>query len=537
MSVALLDSGIRRRGDAVRRAAAALVAVLLGLLTAAPGAAAAQDPRQASTWLPYWDTDGAYGSIVGGAHLFRTVSPFWYRATSCTTVEGNPGAGSQGIVDGLHERGIAVVPTITATLPPAAAIACLGDPAQRAQHVQQVLEVARRSGYDGVELNYENLALTTDPRVAEQVRAAYSAFAVEACDGLRGAGRTCVHTVMARTDDSWSVWRGKLMPAVYDYRAIGAAADAVRVMAYDDHAPGTAPGPVAPWAWVHAVAAYSASTIPAGKAELGIPLYGRDWGGGRVGTLTAPEAEALAARHGVPVRWDEAQHAPTFRYTSAGSLHTVWFDDARAVADRAALARSYGLRGAYWAAGQEDGATWSTVAQVHTAVFWDVLGDPLRSAVERLAARGVVQGGSDGAFRPAAAVTRGQMAALLSRGFGLPAPAGPAPFPDAADSVHREAVAAVWEAGIAGGTGDGRFRPHDPVTRGQMATFLARALRLQACEDGRFPDVAAEDPHRPHVCAVARAGIAQGFGDGTYRPALALSRGQMATLLVRALGA
>jgi hypothetical protein len=429
------------------------------------------------------------------------------------------------------------VPTITATLSPAAAVACLGDPGQRAQHVQQVLEVARTSGYDGVELNYENLALTTDPHVGEQVRGAYSAFAVEVCDALHGAGRTCVHTVMARTDESWSVWRGKLMPAVYDYRAIGATADAVRVMAYDDHAPGTPPGPVAPWPWVQAVAAYSASTIPAGKGELGIPLYGRDWGGGRVATVTAPEAEALAREHGVPVRWDEAQHAPTFTYTSGAALHTVWFDDARAVADRAALARSYGLRGAYWAAGQEDGVTWSTVEQVHTAVFWDVLGDPLRSAVERLAARAVVQGGVDGAFRPGAPVTRGQMAAFLSRGFALPVPAGPAPFPDAADSVHREPIAAVWEARIAGGRADGTFGPHDPVTRGQMATFLARALQLQPCDDGRFADVAADDPHRPNVCAVARAGVAQGFGDGSYRPGLTLSRGQMALLLVRALGA
>ena len=522
-----------RRGTSVRLALAALLVAL----TAVPGgASAAPDPRSATTWLPYWDADNAFRSITGSAHLFATVSPFWYRADSCTAMGSNPGAGSAAVVDGLHARGIRVVPTITSTMSPQAAVACFGDAGQRAAHVQRVLEVVRTGAYDGVEINYENLALTTDQRVGEQVRAAYSAFAVDVCGALRSAGRTCVHTVMARTDDSWSVWRGKLMPAVYDYRAIGAAADAVRVMAYDDHAPGTPPGPVAPWGWVGAVAAYSAATLPPGKGELGIPLYGRDWGGGRVGTVTAPQAVALARSHGVPVRWDEAQHAPTFTYTSGGATHTVWFDDARAVADRAALARSHGLRGAYWVAGQEDSATWPTVEQVHTAVFWDVLGDPLRSAVERLASRGVVQGAPDGAYRPAVPVTRGQMAAFLARGFALPAPAGPAPFTDLGDTVHHEAVAQVWEAGIAGGTGDGRFQPHAPVTRGQMATFLARALSLAPCDDGRFPDVGPDDPHRPNVCAVAQAGVAQGFGDGTYRPGLALSRGQMALLLARALG-
>lgn len=510
----------------------AALAVALAAALAVPAGATAP-ARQASTWLPYWDNDVGFSRVLEDADLFHTVSPFWYRATSCTTMESNPGAGSTDVVAGLHQRGIAVVPTITSTMLPAAAVACFGDAARRAEHVARVLQVAER--YDGVEFNYEHLALTTDRATGERVRAAYSAFAADVCAALRDRAKRCLHTVMPRTDESWSVWRGKLLPAVYDYRAIGAAADVVRVMAYDDSAPGTPPGPIAPWTWTQAVAGYTAATVPAGKGELGIPLYGRDWGGGRVATVTAPQAEALARSQGVPVRWDEAQHAPTFQYSSGGATHTVWFNDARAVGERTRLARSLGLNAAFWVAGQEDGATWDAVRDVHTAVFWDAMSPAVRAAAEDLFARGVVQG-SGGAFQAELPVTRGQMASFLQRALELPPASQPPPFDDLGDTTHRDAVAAVWEAGIAGGQGDRTYAPHAAVTRGQMATFLARGFQLPPCEDGGFRDVGADDPHRTTICAAAAAGITQGNGDGTYRPGVTLNRGQMALLLSRALG-
>ena len=49
-------------------------------------------------------------------------------------------------------------------------------------------------------------------------------------------------TVMPRTSDAATVWRGKLIPAVYDYRHLGRVADRVRVMAYDQHAGRCGPG-------------------------------------------------------------------------------------------------------------------------------------------------------------------------------------------------------------------------------------------------------------------------------------------------------
>ena len=69
------------------------------------------------------------------------------------------------------------------------------------------------------------------------------------------------------------------------------------------------------------------------------------------------------------------------------------------------------------------------------------------------------------------------MATFLAGALHLQ-PAGTDPFGDVARSPHHDSIVAVSEAGIAGGYPDGTFRPNTAVTRGQAATFIARALSL-----------------------------------------------------------
>jgi spore germination protein YaaH len=141
------------------------------------------------------------------------------------------------------------------------------------------------------------------------------------CGALRAAHQQCVVTVMPRTDDSFAVWRSTLTPAVYDHRTLGAAATTLRVMAYDQHAPSTAPGPVGGYPWTSAVATYTRNRVSSGKVGLGAPLYGRDWRDGTATTVSAPQARALAASHHRPVLYDATQQAPHFTYRSGHVAH------------------------------------------------------------------------------------------------------------------------------------------------------------------------------------------------------------------------
>jgi spore germination protein len=354
-----------RRPRVVALAVAALVLGLLGgtpSLVGAEQADAVAARKSASAWLPYWDVRRAYRRVVSNADLFGTASPFWYDA-GCTGVSGHPGAGSRAVIGGLHRHRIKVVPTVTAAgLTPARAIRCLGNPGTRRRHVAALVGLSRSRAYDGIDIDYEHLALTSSPARALRVRRAFTAFVEQLCPALRRAGKTCIVTVMPRTSDRPAVWRSKLIPAVYDYARIAAAADRMRVMGYDQHASGTRPGPIAGYPWVCAVARYATSAAPADKVELGIPLYGRDWVGRRATSVTAAEALARARQRGVRPRFHARQREATYRYRSGGRRHTVWASSSRAVGARVGLAHRHGLAGvAFWAPGMESPRTWPVV--------------------------------------------------------------------------------------------------------------------------------------------------------------------------------
>lgn len=168
--------------------------------------------------------------------------------------------------------------------------------------------------------------------------------------------------------------------------------------------------------------------------------------------------------------------------------------------------------------------------------YTDVSGHPHQPGIDALADHGIAGGHPDGTYRPNAGTTRGQMATYLTRSLRLPAAettqGGPT---DIAGHTHERSIRAVIAAGIALGYDDGTFRPNAPVARDQMASFLARALQLPpSTGQVTFTDITG-NVHRESILAVAEAGIATGYPDGRYRPHATVTRGQMASFVARAL--
>ena len=184
-------------------------------------------------------------------------------------------------------------------------------------------------------------------------------------------------------------------------------------------------------------------------------------------------------------------------------------------------------------------------AEAAPGAYGDVdAGDRHATAIACLAWWRIIEGFSDGTFRPAAAVTRGQVATmlvntLLAADADLPA-AGPG-FPDTAGSAHGTAVARLAETGIARGVTPDSFRPNAPVSRAEMASFLDRLLDHldieveDATESEVFSDLTAT-PHTAAILRLADLGIAEGDGTGAFAPADPVSRAQMASFLARTLG-
>jgi hypothetical protein len=178
------------------------------------------------------------------------------------------------------------------------------------------------------------------------------------------------------------------------------------------------------------------------------------------------------------------------------------------------------------------------------SAFVDRPPERIGDAVDCLASYGVTAGATPTAYEPSLAVTRGQMASFLIRmgevaGRTVPDP-GSGVFPDDDGSVHEGAIGRLTAWGVASGHPDGTFRPLLDVTRGQMATLIARQLRLLtggqivASASDHFSD----DDGTTHEAAIdelAEIGIVTGVEDGTYDPAAPVTRAQMALFITRSL--
>lgn len=82
-----------------------------------------------------------------------------------------------------------------------------------------------------------------------------------------------------------------------------------------------------------------------------------------------------------------------------------------------------------------------------------------------------------------------------------------------------------------------KFEPDKKITRAEFATFLAKGLGLplDVTSASRFPDVSTSSMTGLYIGAAAKAGIINGYPDGTFKPNNYITREQMALMMVRAM--
>jgi spore germination protein len=322
-----------------------------------------------SLWIPYWGLGSAVSSAIANDALVKVAHPFIDEITHGSTIVDQSGGQAEQVTHELAADHITVIPTVTETAGMTAFAATLSHPKRQAALRRALLSIAEQPGNDGIDLDFEDMAYGSGNllKTAEVARL-YPQFLARLCAALHDDGRSCEVTVMAK-NTAGLLGADGLSTSVYDYAALGRVADRVQLMAYDDHVPSGASGPIAPWPWVESVLDYALTQIPANKVVLGIPAYGYDWSSEGGGTsLTAPGAEALAASVRSGIGWSETDAEPYFSYRTGKKhkvRHTVWFEDATAIYDRAVLAADDKLAGvAIWAAGDEEPDTWTMLGHL-----------------------------------------------------------------------------------------------------------------------------------------------------------------------------
>lgn len=92
-----------------------------------------------------------------------------------------------------------------------------------------------------------------------------------------------------------------------------------------------------------------------------------------------------------------------------------------------------------------------------------------------------------------------------------------------------EAITALASMDIVIGDEENRFNPLEPVTRAEMTTMLVRALGIyDQAGIVMFDDVRFDDWHYPFIAAYVSQGLAEGVGDGKFAPDRPITRQEMA---------
>jgi hypothetical protein len=155
------------------------------------------------------------------------------------------------------------------------------------------------------------------------------------------------------------------------------------------------------------------------------------------------------------------------------------------------------------------------------------------TAIDWLYDEGITSGCVIDLYCPNNVVNRGSMASFLAKALDLPS-TGQDFFTDDEGNVHEPNINRIAAAGITVGCAPNRYCPSGTVTRAQMATFMTRAFDLDSTSTDYFTDDEGST-HEARINALRAAGITYGCGGTRFCPNGAVTRGQMAAFLYRAM--
>src|SRR5579862_1775449 len=139
--------------------------------------------------------------------------------------------------------------------------------------IAALVTLCQKHHFYGVQLDFEMINIKD--------RGALTRFYVLAANALHKTGLIISFALAPLVTDKpdsfflkkiYENWEG-----AYDFKKIGAVADFVSIMTYNQHGGRTTPGPTANLPWTEQTIIYALQSVPANKISLGIPAYSTHW--------------------------------------------------------------------------------------------------------------------------------------------------------------------------------------------------------------------------------------------------------------------
>lgn len=216
----------------------------------------------------------------------------------------------------------------------------LTNPAKKERLITDVINILQKNHFAGVNVDFEELQENTDEPLI--------AFQKELYTRLHEKGLLVTQDIMPFNTD-------------YNFEQLAKYNDYIFLMAYDQYAENTGPGPIAHQQWIEAAVDKVARKIPSNKLVLGLAAYGYDWPQhGRATTITYQQALSTARESEGKIDFDNDSYNLHYNYYDDNDKpHEVYFMDAATTFNSLRFATEYGLAGtALWRLGSEDSRTW-----------------------------------------------------------------------------------------------------------------------------------------------------------------------------------
>ena len=325
--------------------------------------------REVFGFLPYWKMDAK--SIAGLRYdLLSTIAIFGVGITRSgaldTTTNGYrafTGATAAKVTAAAHAKKVRVVPTFQ-LFDSAKAVTMtrfLGDAKAQKKFIAQAVALIKARDADGAVLDFEPLP--------ERLSAPFAAFAADFGRALHAKDAKSQLTVALHQSASDA-----------QIAEIATSVDRIFVMAYDYHWRGSqVAGPVAPLDGpggdVRLTLLRFIEGAGARKVILGVPYFGYDWpiafkgpgaavrlpaskNGGTWSVDYAAVVDFLKKHPSLKVQWDPTASSPyvTYHDSKHKTDRQAWYENARSIGAKYALAKSAGVAGVgIWALGMDKG--------------------------------------------------------------------------------------------------------------------------------------------------------------------------------------
>ena len=280
------------------------------------------------------------------------LSPTWFDLTDENGSLANR-AGSF-YVDASHKKGYKVWALVTNGFNRQRTTKFLANRAAQNIFIAQMLAYSAIYGFDGINIDFENIANSDAANLTEFVTL-FSAAG-------KSIGLTMTIDIMIPS--SWS--------KCYERDKLAAVVDYIAVMTYDEHWR-TSPkaGSTASLPWVRQAIANTLKDVPAEKLLMGIPLYTREWEEtplpkGRISlkskALSMVSVDLRVEENRAETKWLQGSEQNYVQFSKGGKRYRIWIEDKNSISLRMDIIKKLNLAGgAFWRKGFEKPEIWDLV--------------------------------------------------------------------------------------------------------------------------------------------------------------------------------